>query len=67
MKVAKKDVIRLHYTGKIKETGEIFDTTYEDVAKEAGTMKLLKVWKLERSTPLSFHRRRHSERGIQSS
>ncbi|MCD6189014.1 MAG: FKBP-type peptidyl-prolyl cis-trans isomerase [Thermococcus sp.] len=36
MKVAKKDVIRLHYTGKIKETGEIFDTTYEDVANEAG-------------------------------
>ncbi|WP_394335058.1 peptidylprolyl isomerase [Thermococcus litoralis] len=36
MKVAKKDVIRLHYIGKIKETGEIFDTTYEDVAKEAG-------------------------------
>ncbi|ALV61789.1 FKBP-type peptidyl-prolyl cis-trans isomerase [Thermococcus sp. 2319x1] len=36
MKVAKKDVIRLHYTGKIEETGEIFDTTYEDVAKEAG-------------------------------
>jgi len=36
MKVAKKDVIRLHYTGRIKETGEIFDTTYEDVAKEAG-------------------------------
>lgn len=36
MKVAKKDVIRLHYTGRIKETGEVFDTTYEDVAKEAG-------------------------------
>ncbi|HII67604.1 MAG TPA: peptidylprolyl isomerase [Thermococcaceae archaeon] len=36
MKVAKKDVIKLHYTGKIKETGEIFDTTYDDVAKEAG-------------------------------
>ncbi|NJE26035.1 peptidylprolyl isomerase [Thermococcus sp. MV5] len=36
MKVAKKDVIKLHYIGKIKETGEIFDTTYEDVAKEAG-------------------------------
>ena len=36
MKVSKKDVIRLHYTGRIKETGEIFDTTYEDVAKEAG-------------------------------
>ncbi|USH00601.1 peptidylprolyl isomerase [Thermococcus argininiproducens] len=36
MKVAKKDVIKLHYIGKIKETGEIFDTTHEDVAKEAG-------------------------------
>ncbi|AAL81525.1 peptidylprolyl isomerase [Pyrococcus furiosus DSM 3638] len=35
MKVEKGDVIRLHYTGKVKETGEIFDTTYEDVAKEA--------------------------------
>ncbi|NJE75870.1 peptidylprolyl isomerase [Thermococcus sp. ES12] len=36
MKVQKGDVIRLHYTGKVKETGEVFDTTYEEVAKEAG-------------------------------
>ncbi|MFA4645775.1 peptidylprolyl isomerase [Pyrococcus kukulkanii] len=36
MKVGKGDVIRLHYTGKVKETGEIFDTTYENIAKEAG-------------------------------
>jgi len=36
MKVQKGDVIRLHYTGKVKETGEIFDTTSEEVAKEAG-------------------------------
>ena len=36
MKVAKGDVVRLHYIGKVKETGEIFDTTYEEVAKEAG-------------------------------
>ncbi len=36
MAIQKGDVIRLHYTGKVKETGEIFDTTYEDVAKEAG-------------------------------
>ncbi len=36
MKVQKGDVIRLHYTGKVKETGEIFDTTFEEVAKEAG-------------------------------
>jgi len=36
VKVQKGDVIRLNYTGKVKETGEIFDTTFEDVAKEAG-------------------------------
>ncbi len=36
MAIQNGDVIRLHYTGKVKETGEIFDTTYEDVAKEAG-------------------------------
>ncbi|WP_461867023.1 FKBP-type peptidyl-prolyl cis-trans isomerase [Thermococcus sp.] len=36
MKVKRGDVIRLHYTGKIKETGEIFDTTFEEVAKDAG-------------------------------
>jgi FKBP-type peptidyl-prolyl cis-trans isomerase 2 len=39
MKVQKGDVIRLHYTGKVKETGEIFDTTYEEIAKEAGIYK----------------------------
>ncbi len=36
VKVQKGDVIRLNYTGKVKETGEIFDTTYEEMAKEAG-------------------------------
>nr|WP_206203564.1 peptidylprolyl isomerase [Thermococcus sp. M36] len=36
MKVQKGDVIRLHYTGKVKETSEVFDTTYEEVAKKAG-------------------------------
>ncbi|ASJ10741.1 peptidylprolyl isomerase [Thermococcus sp. P6] len=36
MEVQKGDVIKLHYTGKIRETGEVFDTTYEEVAKEAG-------------------------------
>ncbi|WP_456367875.1 FKBP-type peptidyl-prolyl cis-trans isomerase [Thermococcus sp.] len=38
-KVEKGDVIRLRYTGKIKETGEIFDTTEEEVAKKAGIYK----------------------------
>ncbi|WP_456365579.1 FKBP-type peptidyl-prolyl cis-trans isomerase [Thermococcus sp.] len=36
VKVQRGDVIRIHYTGKVKETGEVFDTTYEEVAKEAG-------------------------------
>ena len=38
-KVEKGDVIRLHYTGRIKETGEIFDTTDEEIAKQAGIYK----------------------------
>ncbi|WP_297509956.1 peptidylprolyl isomerase [Thermococcus sp.] len=36
VKVEKGDVIRLRYTGRIKETGEIFDTTDEEIAKKAG-------------------------------
>ncbi len=39
VKVQKGDVIRLHYTGKVRETGEVFDTTSEEVAKEAGIHK----------------------------
>ncbi len=39
VKVEKGDVIRLRYTGRIKETGEIFDTTDEEVAKQAGIYK----------------------------
>ncbi|MDI6702096.1 peptidylprolyl isomerase [Methanothermobacter wolfeii] len=36
MAVNKGDFIKLEFTGKIKETGEVFDTTSEEVAKEAG-------------------------------
>ena len=39
VKVEKGDVIKLRYTGRIKETGEIFDTTEEEVAKGAGIYK----------------------------
>ncbi len=39
VKVEKGDVIRLRYTGRIKETGEIFDTTEEEIAKGAGIYK----------------------------
>jgi peptidylprolyl isomerase/FKBP-type peptidyl-prolyl cis-trans isomerase SlyD len=36
MAIDDKAFIRLNYTGKVKETGDVFDTTYEDVAEEAG-------------------------------
>ncbi len=36
MTLKKGDFIRINFTGKIKESGEVFDTTYEDVAKEHG-------------------------------
>ncbi|MBP1913064.1 FKBP-type peptidyl-prolyl cis-trans isomerase 2 [Thermococcus stetteri] len=39
MKIKRGDVIRVHYIGKIRETGEIFDTTFEEVAKDAGIYK----------------------------
>lgn len=38
MAVKKGDFIRLDYTGKIQETGDVFDTTDKDVAKEAGIL-----------------------------
>jgi len=36
MAVNKGDFIKIEFTGKVKETGEVFDTTYEEVAREAG-------------------------------
>lgn len=36
MAIKEGDFIRLDYTGKVKETGDIFDTTSEEVAEEAG-------------------------------
>ena len=36
MAIDDKAFIRLNYTGKVKETGEVFDTTYQEVAEEAG-------------------------------
>jgi len=43
MAVKKGDFIRLEFTGRIKETGEVFDTTIEDVAKESG-LEIKKVF-----------------------
>lgn len=36
MAIEEGDFIRLNYTGKVQETGDIFDTTYVEVAEEAG-------------------------------
>jgi FKBP-type peptidyl-prolyl cis-trans isomerase 2 len=36
MAVKEGDFIRLEYTGKVQETGNVFDTTDENVAEEAG-------------------------------
>jgi peptidylprolyl isomerase len=34
MTLQKGDFIVINYTGKVKETNEVFDTTYEDIAKK---------------------------------
>ncbi len=36
MAVKDGDFIRLNYTGKVQETGDIFDSTSEEIAEEAG-------------------------------
>jgi len=36
MALKKKDFVEVEYTGKLKESGEVFDTTSEKVAKESG-------------------------------
>lgn len=42
------DTVKVHYTGRIKG-GEIFDTSYEDVAKKAGVYQKGREYK-----PISF-------------
>ena len=36
MPIENGDFVKINFTGKIDETGDIFDTTYEEVAQEAG-------------------------------
>ncbi len=36
MVLAKGDFVRINYVGRVKESGTVFDTTSEDVAKEGG-------------------------------
>lgn len=45
MAINNGDFVRLNFTGKVKETDEIFDTTYEEVAEEAGLFDQDKTYK----------------------
>ncbi len=38
-KIKKKDFILINYVGTVKETGKVFDTTFEDVAKKEKLFK----------------------------
>lgn len=44
MPVKKGDFLRLKYTGKVQETGEVFDTTDEKVAEEADIKSENKIY-----------------------
>ena len=44
MPVKKGDFLRLEYTGKVQETGEVFDTTDEKVAEEANIKSENKIY-----------------------
>jgi len=45
MALKKHDFIELDYTGKIKETNEVFDTTNEDIAKKNNIYNSKKTYK----------------------
>ena len=45
MAINNGDFVRLNFTGKIQENDEIFDTTFEDVAKEANLFNENKEYK----------------------
>ena len=35
MAIKDGDFVRVNFTGKIKETDDVFDTTYDEIAQEA--------------------------------
>ena len=39
MTLQKGDFILINYTSKVKETNEVFDTTYEDIARKEHLFK----------------------------
>ena len=45
MAVNNGDFVRVNFTGKIKETEDVFDTTYDEIAQEAGIFDENKTYK----------------------
>ena len=45
MAIDNGDFVRVNFTGKIKETEEVFDTTYDEIAQEAGIFDENKTYK----------------------
>ena len=45
MAIDNGDFVRVNFTGKIKDTDDVFDTTYEEIAQEAGIFDENKTYK----------------------
>jgi peptidylprolyl isomerase/FKBP-type peptidyl-prolyl cis-trans isomerase SlyD len=45
MAVDNGDFVRVNFTGKIKDTEDVFDTTYDEIAQEAGIFEENKTYK----------------------
>ena len=45
MAIDNGDFVRVNFTGKIKDTDDVFDTTYDEIAQEAGIFEENKTYK----------------------
>ena len=45
MAIDNGDFVRVNFTGKIKDTEDVFDTTYDEIAQEAGIFEEKKTYK----------------------
>ena len=45
MAIDNGDFVRVNFTGKIKDTDDVFDTTYDEIAQEAGILDENKTYK----------------------
>ena len=49
MAIDNGDFVRVNFTGKIKDTDDVFDTTYDEIAQEAGIFEENKTYKPNRN------------------